>query len=303
MKKSLLRMCGKSAGTPWRIIAFLFVLAASPALADGDGPTRKMNASESAAFQALQAALRSALPAPAAGYVAKYTGFEEREVPQALTEGKMLWMTFNVLYKPDAAVFQKQMQSAMMDKVKGTPRQQEKRAALEARERELYNARKSTRDPGEKEKIRTQLKAVRVEASALDDEISAQYQEWVRQGGQTTMLQNVSGAMPPEVSVQVLVNQSVYLGDKAIPFPVEGATLAFEQGNCGDSRKYCLTVLLGPFEKGRKGSHRYELQNAGGGVSTKVRGMGVIFSGPKDKAPDVKALLKKTDLARLKALL
>ncbi len=117
------------------------------------------------------------------------------------------------------------------------------------------------------------------------------------------MLQNVSGAMPPEVSVQVLVNQSVYLGDKAIPFPVDGATLAFEQGNCGDSRKYCLTVLLGPFEKGRKGSHRYELQNAGGGVSTKVRGMGVIFSGPKDKAPDVKALLKKTDLARLKALL
>ncbi len=302
MKKSLLRVFEKAAMTPWRIIVFLFVLAASPALADGDGPTRKMNAAESAAFQALQSGVRNALPAPA-GYTAQYTGFEEREVPQALAGGRMLWMTFNVLYKPDVAVFQKQMQSAMMDKVKGTPRQQEKRAALEARERELYNARKSTRDPGEKEKIRARLKAVRAEASALDDEINAQYQEWVRQGGQTTMMQNVSSAVPPEVSVQVLVNQSVYLGDKAIPFPVEGATLAFEQGNCGDSRKYCLTVLLGPFEKGRKGSHRYELQNAGGGVSTKARGMGVIFSGPKDKAPDVKALLKKTDLARLKALL
>jgi len=289
----------------WMVPIIFFVLTVSLAWADGDCPTRKMNSSETAEFNTLQNSIRAALPKPPADYKEAFIRFDRQQVCESHASDEMLRMYFKVQYEQDNAVFVGRMQSAMMDKVKGTPEQQKRKAALEAKEKELYGARNSTRDPGEKNKIRAELKAVRAEERVLDDEIDAQYEAWSRSGGDKKMMQNLqSSTSQGDFSIEIFVNQNVYVYDTANPYPVQGASLAFEESNkCGDSKNYCITIILGSFEKGSKGSGRYELRNANRGVSTKARGMGLLFSGPKDKAERVQDLAKKTNLAKLNALL
>jgi len=285
----------------WAAVFVLAIFAASGAWADGDGPTRKMNGPEAADFQALRKTVREALPKPPADYTVKYDGFGEREVPAALAPGGMLWMNFQVDYKPDPAVAASRMQAAVMGKVQGTPAQQAKIASLDAREKALYEARKAARDPREKDRIRAELKAVRAEERALRDEIDAQYQEWVRSGGAAGAMKEAGDSALPHLSVQVRVNQDMYIPDTSVPYAVQGVPLAFEQREC-DFGKYCVTVLIGPFEKAPKGRTQYDLRKPAGGTLTRARGMGIFFSASREKPDAVRELVKKTDFGKLKAL-
>ena len=290
----------------WLVPAFCIVLAASFALADGDGPSRKMNRSEAAAFNALQGTIRASLPKTPANYTATFTGFDRKEVPEAIRPDEMHRMFFTATYTLSRDVRDTRQKSAWMDKSKGTPEQQAKRAALNAREEELTKARNSTRDRGEKDRIRAELKKVSAEGNALDEEIAAQYLAWMRSGGPATASQNVDSALPPkELSIRIFVNQDVYVNDIATPYKIQGIPLAYEQGDlCQDHGTSCITVLLGSFDKEKRGSGstHYNPRNANLGVPTKARGMVLVVSGPKDRPEAAKDFLKKTDLAKLKAL-
>lgn len=282
------------------------VLLASLALADGDGPSRKMNRSEAATFNALQGTIRAALPKTPANYTATFTGFDRKEVPEAIRPDEMLRMFFTATYTLNRDVREAQQKSAWMDKAKGTPEQQARRAALTARGEELTKARNSTRDRGEKDRIRADLKKVSAEANALDEEIAAQYLAWMRSGGAATASQNVDSALPPkELSIRIIVNQDVYVNDIAAPYKIQGIPLAYEQDDmCQDHGTSCVTVLLGSFDKEKRssGSTRYTPRNPNPGVPTKARGMVLVVSGPKDRPEAAKDFLKKTDLAKLKTL-
>jgi hypothetical protein len=269
-------------------------------LADGDAPTRRMNSSESAAFSMLQSTIRDALPQSPANYLVTYTGFDNMEVPETISPEQMNRMSFKAQYTLDPKISEARQQAALMDLINGTPEQQAKRAAIAAREKELKQARKSTRDPAEKEKIRTELKKINEEDNALTDEIVANSQKSLSAGA------GMQSNDPKEFSVRILVNQDVHVYDIAKPYLMQGVPLAFEQNDkCQDSRTYCITVLLGNFDKEKRisGSTRFNLHNASIGVPTKARGMALIVSGPTDKTKSTQDFLKKINVAKLKALL
>lgn len=287
----------------WSFPLVCILFTASTALADGDAPTRRMNSSESAAFSKLQSSIRDALPRSPANYLVTYTGFDNKEVPETIAPEQMNRMSFKALYRLDPKVTEARQQAALMGLINGTPEQQEKRAALAAREKELKQARKSTRDPAEKERIRAELKKVNAEDNALTDEIVAGSQKSLNSGGAGAGMQSSD---PKELSIRILVNQDVHMYDIAKPYQMQGASLAFEQNDkCQDSGTYCITVLLGNFEAEKRisGSTRYNLHNANLGVPTKARGMALIVSGPKDKPKSTQDFLKKINLAKLKAAL
>ncbi|NTX00002.1 MAG: hypothetical protein HGB35_08785, partial [Geobacteraceae bacterium] len=229
----------------WTFPLFCILFTASMALADGDGPTRSMNRTEAAAFDKLQGAIRDALPQSPANYLVTYTGFDKKEVFEATTPDRMERMAFKALYKLDPKAMEARQQNALMGLINGTPEQQAKRAALAAREKELKLARKNTRDPAEKERIRAELKKVNADDNALTDEIVASSQKSMRMGGAGAGMQSSD---PKELSIRILVNQDVHVDDIAKPYQMHGAPLAFEQHDrCQDSGTYCITVLLGSF--------------------------------------------------------
>lgn len=174
----------------WTFPLFCILITSSIALADGDGPTRSMNRPEAAAFDKLQGTIRDALPRSPANYLVTYTGFDKKEVFVATTPDRMESMAFKALYKLDPKVMEARQQSALMDLTKGTPEQQAKRAALATREKELKQARKSTRNPAEKERIRAELKKVNAEDNALTEEIITGSQKSMSMGGAGAGMQN-----------------------------------------------------------------------------------------------------------------
>lgn len=283
------------------------LLAAGAARADGDGPTRKMTAAEAAAFNALKTAFRGALPPAPEHYaltVAEPGGAAGFEVPQALAPDRGAWMTFAATYALSRDFQAGQQQAAFTDRAAGTPEQQAKITALEAKDAELTRARNAARG-AEKERIRAELKAVEKEANAVRDQIMADYQAWVMSGGAMQAMQGAGAALPPkELTVRAVVNQDVSLSDKGAPYPLPGYPLAIEQQDgCQDPGTGCITVFLGTFEKEKRvsGYTRYNLRAAGPGVPTKPRGMALVVAGPKDKPQAVREFLAKVDLAKLKA--
>lgn len=284
-------------------LTFCIIFTATFAFADGDGPMRKMNGSEARAFHELQGSLKASLPAIPANYSATYSGFDTRDILESITPDRMNSMVFKAQYSLNPEVKQSRQQAALTDLTMGTPEQKAKRADLEARAAQLKQARKNTRDPAEKEKIRAQLKKINAEENSLTDEIAAQG----RSGWSQQVLYGVDKTLPAkQLSLQVLVNQNVHIQDNATPYPLQGAVLAFEQNDkCQDFGTYCITVLLGNFEREKKisGTTQYTLQNARLGVPTKPRGMAIIVAGPKDKPESARNLLKQINLAKLQALL
>ncbi|MFH1982316.1 MAG: hypothetical protein ABIL58_10745 [Pseudomonadota bacterium] len=285
------------------IMAIYCVFTASLVLADGDGPMRPMNTAESAAFNTLQKTIRAALPTAPADYSSDYAGFDRKEVSEVITPDRMASMSFKTLYTLNPEVKAARQQAALMNQIKGTPEQQARQSALAARSTELKAARKGTRDPAEKEKIRAELKKINAEENALTNEIAA----GIRSGAATDANQSIDKTLPPkEFSIGVFVNQDVHVYDIAKPIPVNGAPMAFEQDDqCQDSGTYCITVLLGTFDKEKRisGSTRYNLRNANLGVPTKARGMALVVTGAKDRKDSVKAFMAKIDLEKLKSLL
>jgi hypothetical protein len=287
-----------------------FLLMSALGLADGDGPARKMTGPETTAFNALKNAFQSALPKPPANYaVAFRSGNDAGEImlPEAIKPDQMARMSFTATYTLSREFQEGQQRASFTDRAKGTPEQQARLTALDAKDAELTRARDKTRDRAEKERIRAELKAVRDEGNKLREQIMADYQAWVASRGATAALQNADSVLPAkELTVRAYVNQEVNVNDKAAPYNLPGFPLAFEQGDgCQNYDTCCITVLLGVFEKEKRvsGYTRYNLRNANLGVPTKPRGMAIVVAGPKEKPQRVRDFLGQIDLAKLKAVL
>jgi hypothetical protein len=285
-----------------------FVLA-SLAMADGVGPLRKMTEAEASTFTNLRDTMQSALPAAPDGYKFEFAFVSECDagmLPEAIGPGDSFPMSFQAVYTFDSSIGGEKQMAAYMDKAKGTPEQQAKLAELNAKEAELRKARDETRDRAEKDRIRAEMKAVNAQADSLLDEIMKQYQAWLAAGGAAATAQDVEKSLPPkELTVWFRVNQTVSVIDTAFHYEVEGMPLAFENAEgCDGYDSYCITLLIGPFEKKDKisGRDRYMLLEATPGVSTKARGVAVLVGGPKDKPEAVREFLQKIDLAKLKSL-
>lgn len=212
-------------------------------------------------------------------------------------------MAFSANYVLKPEFREAKQQSAQLALIQGSADQQARRAALAARSEELKQARKSTRDPAEKERIRAELKRINAEENALTDEIAAgAVAAWSTKGPA-----GVDKNLPAkELTIRVLVNQEVHVQDIARPFRAGGAKLAFEQDDkCRDSGSYCITVLLGNFAREKKigATTQYTPENANLGVPTRPRGMALIVSGPKEKPDSVRSFLKQIDIAKLQSLL
>jgi hypothetical protein len=221
--------------------------------------------------------------------------------------GTMFRMQFAAVYTRDRSADGQEQMSLFINRAKGTPEQQARLAELDAKDRELGEARDRTRDRAEKDRIRTERKAVQAEAEKLRTEIMEEYQQWVASGGATAAMQQSGKAHPPdELGIRVFVNDDISLNTKAAPCKVEGAALAFEQAQgCEGMDDCCLTVLLGPYRKTPfiSDHDRYKLPEGKVEVSTQARGLCLTVRGPQDKPEAVHALLKQVDLARLAALL
>jgi hypothetical protein len=268
-----------------------------------------MTGPEAAAYNALKAAVRDAMPKAPQNYAQAFvdgSGSGEFEVWEGIKPDGMARMTFTATYTLDRDFQQQRQQAAFMDRAKGTPEQQAKLAALDAKEAELSNARSNTRDRAEKDRIRAQMKAVQAEADQIRDQIMAEYQAWMMSGGMNAVIEGVDKELPPrEFSVRAFVNRDVYLSDKAVPYKFPDSPLAFEQREeCQDYGTCCITVLLGAFDKEQRSeSTRYIPRNANLGVPTKARSMVLLVAGPKDKPQSVRDFLGKVDLEGLKAVL
>lgn len=230
------------------------LLSATLALADGDGPTRKMSGQEAAAFNALKSTFQRALPKTPANYtLAIRYGNDVGEImlPEAIKPGQMARMSFTANYTLNREYQAVQQRASFTDRAKGTPEQQARLAVLDAKDAELTNARNKTRDRGEKERIRAELKTVRNEGNKLRDQVMADYQAWVASGGATAAIQNADRTLPAkELTIRAFINQEMNLNDKATPYKLPGFPLAFEQKDgCQDYNTCCITVLLGAFER------------------------------------------------------
>ena len=288
---------------------FCFLALASPALADGTGPERKMTAAELSTFTTVRNTIQSTLPAARAGYEFKFayvSEFGEGMIPEAIGAGEMFRMAYEATYTFDNSNAAAQQMSMYMDRVKGTPEQQAKLAELEAKQTELKKARDATRDRAEKERIRAALKVVRERADSLQTAIMTDYQAWVASGGANAAAQAMQKTLPAkELTIRIVANQTISVLDTAPHYEVEGIPLAFEKSEgCASYDTYCLTVLIGPFTKTDKisGRDRYKLPEVAPGVATAARGIAVMVGGPKDKPEAVRELLQQIDLAKLKTL-
>ena len=284
------------------------LLPSALAFADGEGPTRDMNPGERSAYELVKKTVREATPAGLVNYTASFSGFDDRnQIFERMKPDQMFQMTFAINYTISPEFMQKQSVAAVMARTKGTPQQEARKAVLQAKHAELTKARNKTKDRGEKDRIRAELKTVNDEENRLIAEIAAQIQAWSTKEGGVPAMQEISSGLPPqELNIRLQINQDVYVGDKAKSYQLAGYPMAFEQseGSPG-SGSYWVSVLLGPFEKGKKNdeSTLYTLRNTPLGVPTKPRGLMVVVSGPKEKPEKVKELLGNVDLKKLNSLL
>jgi hypothetical protein len=267
-----------------------------------------MTPAEVAAYDQVRGTLRGALPKAPAGYTLLFiTDGEEGRLPEAIQPGQMSRALYTATYTLDQSVIDMQAVSMQMDRTKGTPEQQSRLAALNAKDAELTSARDKTRDRAEKDRIRAELKEVRVEADRVQAEIMAGIQAWLAAGGAAHTTQDLDNSLPAkELTIRICVNDDTHLPDQVAPYKIEGIPLAFEQAEgCQDSNTYCITLFLGPFEKVKKvsGYTGYVLRETDLGVPTKARGIILTFSGPKDRPDAVRDFVRRTDLAKLKTLL
>ena len=277
-------------------------------MADGDGPSRNMNPAEKAAYESVQKTIRSALSAAPENYTASFSGFDDRyQIYEGMKSDQMFRMSFGVTYTVSPEFMEKQATASVVSRTKGTPQQQSRMAEIQARSAELRKARDKAKDRDEKDRIRAEMKGVNAEENRLIAEIAAQIQSWATSGGGIPAMQEVGAALPPrELNVRVQINQDVRIGDKAKPYQIAGYPMAFEQSEgCPDFGSYCVSILLGPFEKRKRAGEAtlYTLRNTPLGVPTKPRGLMVVVSAPKEKPEKVMELLGRVDLKKLNSML
>jgi hypothetical protein len=269
-----------------------------------------MTLAEAAAYNQVRDTLRGALPKAPAGYTFKFS-FEsdgqEGLLPEGIRAGQMFQAQYTAKYTLEQGMIDRQALSMQMDRTKGTPEQQSRLTALNAKAAELTKTRDTTRDRTEKDRIRAELKDVRAEADKVQAEIMAGIQARLASGAAAQSAQDLDESLPAkELTIRIRVNGDTHLPDQAAPYKIEGIPLAFEQAEgCADYDSYCLTLFLGPFEKVKKisGYTAYNLPEADLGVPTKARGIILTFSGPKDRPGAVRDFVRQTDVAKLKTLL
>jgi hypothetical protein len=116
-----------------------------------------MTGPEAAAFNALKSAFQGALPNTPANYaLAIRFGTDAGEImlPEAIKPDQMALMRFTATYTLSRDFQDGQQRASFMDRARGTPEQQARLAALDAKDTELTHTRDKTRDRGEKERIR-----------------------------------------------------------------------------------------------------------------------------------------------------
>jgi hypothetical protein len=289
---------------------FCFLIPVGVALADGPGPQRKMTDKEASVFRSVRGTIQEALPKAPEGYdfTLRYqSDYDEGMIPEGIKPGEMFQVAYLASYVRNESLSEEETTSYFLDRAKGTPEQQARMAELNAKDAELSTARKNAKDPAEKDRIRAERKAVSAETDKLLEEIVAGYQAWLTSGGTSPAAQEIKTALPAkEITVWVRINQDVSLSDKAVSCAIDGGFPGLEQTDeCRSVGSYCITVLVGPFEKVKKisGYTFYQLPKAGLDVPTKVLGMALTFTGPKDKPEIVRDFVRGTDLASLRSLL
>lgn len=290
--------------------AFCLLIPTGSALADGPGPARKMTDAEAAIFSRVRDTIRDALPKAPGGYIFAldyWSDFDAGMVPEGIKPSQMFQMAYMAKYTRDENLREEEMTSYFGDRAKGTPEQQAKMAELNAKDAELSKARKNTKDLAEKDRIRTERKAVSAEIDKLLQEIGAGYQAWLASGGTSQAAEGITKSLPAkELTIWVRLNQDVSLSDKALSSAIEGGIQGFEQTDeCQTYDSYCVTVFVGPFGTVKKisGYTLHQLPETDLGVPTKVHGMALTFTGPKDKPEVVREFVRGTNWASLKSLL
>ena len=203
------------------------------ALADGGGPMRKMTPAEAAAYSRVRDTLRGALPKAPAGYTVGFdyeSDNEEGLLPEGILSSQMCQARYTATYVLNQSVVDQQAVSMQIDRTKGTPEQQSRLAALNAKAVELMKARDTTRDRAEKDRIRAERKEVLDEADKVQAEIAAGIQAWLASSSAAQSAQDLDKSLPArELTIRILVNGDTHLPDQAAPFKIEGIVLAFEQ--------------------------------------------------------------------------
>ena len=286
---------------------WLLAMVAATAFADGDGPTRAMNPSEQAAYDAVRKGVRGSLSAPFPNYASKFTGFDGKaEIFEATKPDGMHRMAFSVAHTVSKEYEEQRMVAAVMGQTKGTPQQEVRLTEIRAKQESLRDARSRTRDRTEKDRIRAEIKELDREENQIVGAIAAGHQAGAAaESGVPGMAEVAAGLPPKRFDVRVLVNQDIRIHDAAKPFNVAGHPSSFESTDgCLDAGTYCVTVLVGQFEKAGKAGPAtiYRPKNAPLGVPTKARALALLVSGPKDKPGMVQDLLGTVDLKSLDAL-
>jgi len=135
----------------------------------------------------------------------------------------MALMIFKALYTLNPDAIDKRLKANQMNLMNWTPEQQAKRAAFAARGEELHNARKKSRSPEEKARIREEMKKLSTEESALIGEIAAG-----AVSGWNEKTRSSTDSLPPkQMKIRLAVNRNADVQHIANPFQVQGVPLAF----------------------------------------------------------------------------
>jgi hypothetical protein len=291
------------------LLACCLLFPTAAALADGIGPQRKMTEPEAASLKLLQAILRSSLPAAPQDYKLDFiwvSDLDEGMMPQEMPAGEAMHMLFRANYVWQDPSTEQQDQQAMIQRTKGTPEQQARMDALNAREAELTQARDRSRNPEEKARLRAQRKAVNAQIDSLQQEIMDGLQKWLASGGPAKDMEAKEKAKPArEIVVEFTANGDAFIPEAATAFTIEGIPLAFESDEgSGEYGKHKIQFLLGgPFQKDAKisGSWRYRPPSKAA-VATKAVSLAVCISGQADKPDEVRKLCRQIDSSKLKAM-
>jgi hypothetical protein len=234
------------------IIALLLAAAAAPCLADGDcNHFRPATAAEQQAYAAMRATVSGAAPAAPKDWLrTDQLDLQAGDViPDCtgLSATAPLRYRFRFDYAWDKRIGEATAQAVGTSMALGTAGQQAKRQELEMQLDAGREARKQARRAGntaEYERIDAQMKALRAEQSALDEQVSQALMGQM-QSGEWAAAMSAGTPQRQEATVTVHVNADVaWVPEDAQPVTVAGAREAWwRPGDMGS-----LVILVGPWD-------------------------------------------------------
>lgn len=234
------------------LIALLLAAAAAPCLADGDcNHFRPATAAEQQAYAAVRATVSKAAPAAPQDWLrSDQLDLQAGDaIPdcEGLSPTAPLRYRFRFAYAWDKRVGEAAAQAAGTSLALGTAGQQAKRQELEMQLDAAREARKLARRAGnnaEYERIDAQMKALRAEQSALDEQVS-QALLGQMQSGEWAEAMSAGTPKRQDATVTVHVNADVArVPEDAQPVTVAGAREAWwRPGDMGS-----LVILVGPWD-------------------------------------------------------